>query len=147
MLMRFDPFFREFDRMAAQLLSDTRTPRAMPMDAYRREDELIVQFDLPGVDASSIDLTVEQNVLTVTARRTPMHTESDELVVTERPHGAFSRQVFLGDGLDADRLQAAYENGVLRIEVPVLESAKPRKVPIAMASGEQQAITAGSDAA
>jgi HSP20 family protein len=146
-LIRFDPLVREFDRMAAQLFSDARTPRAMPMDAYRREDELIVQFDLPGMDASSIDLTVEKNVLTVTAGRTPTHTESDELVVTERPYGVFSRQVFLGDGLDADRLQATYDNGVLRIEVPVLESAKPRRVPIAVASGEQQAITAGKDAA
>lgn len=145
MLMRFDPF-REVDRMASQLFADTRVPRAMPMDAYRHEDEFVVHFDLPGIDPESIDLTVEQNVLTVTAQRTLPHTDADELVVSERPHGAFSRQVFLGEGLDTDRLDASYERGVLMVRVPVLESAKPRRIPVAIEGDGQQAITAGEQA-
>lgn len=146
MLMRFDPF-REFDRMTASLFNDARVPRAMPMDAYRHEDDLYVHLDLPGVDAETIDLTVEQNVLSVTARRTFDRTESDELIVSERPQGLFTRQVFLGEGLDTEHLEAQYENGVLTIRVPVHESAKPRRVPISIASGEKQAIGAGDSAA
>ncbi len=142
MLMRFDPF-REFDRWAGSLWNEVRTPRGMPMDAYRRGDDLIVHFDLPGVDPDSIDLTVEQNVLSVTTRRTFDRTESDELIVSERPQGVFNRQVFLGEGLDTDNLQAAYRNGVLSITVPVHESVKPRKVPISIAAGDKQAIGAG----
>ncbi len=140
MLLRWDPF-REFDRVAAQFLGDTRpSSQWMPMDAYRHGDAFIIAFDIPGVDPESIELTVEKNVLTVTARRTFDRTESDELVVSERPQGVFSRQVFLGESLDAEHLEAAYENGVLRVKVPVLESAKPRKVPIAIGEGGQQAI-------
>lgn len=143
MLMRFDPF-RELDRVTSSLLDERRTPRAMPMDAYRHGDELTVHLDLPGVDPDSIDLTVEKNVLSVTARRTFDRSESDELIVSERPQGVFSRQVFLGEGLDTDDLQAGYQNGVLSIRVPVLESAKPRRVPISVESGDEQAIGTGS---
>ncbi len=143
MLLRSDPF-REFDRMASQLFSDTRAPRAMPMDALRTEDRLHIAFDLPGVDPESIDLTVEKNALTVSAARSFNYTDADEVLVTERTQGAFSRQVFLGDGLDIDQLEAIYEDGVLHITVPVLESARPRRVPISVGSGGQQAITAGA---
>lgn len=146
MLMRFDPF-REFDRMASTFFEGASTPRAMPMDAYRQGDHLLVHLDLPGVDPQSIELTVEQNVLSVTARRTLERTESDELIVSERPQGLFSRQVFLGEGLDTDALDASYENGVLSIRVPVHESAKPRRVPISIGGGGKQAIGAGETAA
>lgn len=145
-LMRFDPF-REFDRLTSQVFNDVRVPRSMPMDAYRHEDEFVIHFDVPGIDADSIELTVEKNVLTVTASRTFDRTEPDELVVSERPQGVFTRQVFLGEGLDTDNVEAAYENGVLSVKVPVLESAKPRKVPVAIGSGEAKAIEAGSSAA
>lgn len=143
MLMRFDPF-REFDRMASSVFNDERTTRSMPMDAYRHEDALFIHFDLPGIDPESIELTVERNVLTVTARRTFDRSQTDQLVVSERPQGMFSRQLFLGEGLDVDALEAAYRDGVLSVKVPVLESAKPRKVPIQVAGGDQQAISANA---
>jgi HSP20 family protein len=129
MLMQFDPF-REIDRWAEQLAAGARTPRPFPMDAYRRGDETVVSFDLPGMAPGTIDLTVEQNVLTIKAARRFEHHEGDEVIAAERPHGAFTRQLFLGDTLDAERLEAAYENGVLTLRIPVAESAKPRKVPI-----------------
>lgn len=144
MLLRWDPL-REFDRMASSLFDDVR-PRAMPMDAYRHGDELFIHLDLPGVDPDTIELTVERNILSVSARRSFDRTESDELFVSERPQGVFSRQVFLGDGLDTDRLDAAYDRGVLTVTVPVLESAKPRRIPIAIESGERAAIGAGERA-
>lgn len=145
MLMNYDPF-REFDRLTSTLFDAGRTPRTMPIDAYRQGDDLYVHLDLPGVDVDSIELTVEQNVLSVTARRTFDRTKPDELIVSERPQGVYSRQVFLGEGLDTDALEASYVNGVLSIKVPVLESAKPRRVPISVASGQQQAIAGGGTA-
>lgn len=141
MLTRHDPF-REFERLASDLLGQARTPRALPMDAWRRGDDLVVHLDLPGVDADSIELTVERNILDVTARREFDRTEVDELLVSERPQGQLHRQVFLGEGLDSDRLEAEYTDGVLRIRVPVLESARPRRVPITTGSGTTQAIEA-----
>ena len=117
MLMRFDPF-REFDRMTEEAFRPTRLSR-MPMDAYRRGDVFVVDFDLPGVDPDTIDLTVEQNTLTVTAARTWSPAEGDELVITERQQGTFSRQLLLGDSLDTERITARYDQGVLSITIPV----------------------------
>ena len=129
MLMQFDPF-REFDRLAEQLAAAARTPRPFPMDAYRRGDEFVVSFDLPGMAPGAIDLTVEQNVLTIKAERRFDGQEGDEVIAAERPHGAFTRQLFLRETLDAERLVASYETGVLILRIPVAESAKPRQVPI-----------------
>ena len=144
MLMRFDPF-RELDRLAEQTLGGTRQP-TMPMDAYRRGDHFVVHFDLPGVEPSSIDLTVEKNVLTVSAERRWEPAEGNQVVVAERPQGRFSRQLFLGEGLDADGIEASYDGGVLTVQVPVAEQAKPRKVQVT-STGSSAAIETGSTAA
>ena len=114
MLMRTDQL-RDFDRLAQQLFGTAARPVAMPMDAYREGDRFIIRFDMPGTDRDSIDLTVEQNVLTVRA---------------ERPSGTFTRQLFLGETLDADDLSADYTAGVLTLSIPVRESAKPRKIEV-----------------
>ncbi len=145
MLMRFDPF-RELDRLAQQTASTGRLP-VMAMDAYRHGDSFVVNFDLPGVDPPSIDLTVEKNVLTVSAERRWQPTEGDEVVVAERPQGSFSRQLFLGEGLDPERIEARYDNGVLTVSVPVAERAKPRKVEISSGNGHDAPISASSSAA
>ncbi len=142
MLMRFDPF-RELDRLAEQTWGGARLA-AMPMDAYRRGDHFVVHFDLPGVDPSSIDLTVEKNVLTVSAERRWQPTDGDEVVVAERPQGSFSRQLFLGEGLDPEHIEARYDNGVLFVTAPVAEAAKPHKIEIKAGNGHGKAITAGS---
>jgi HSP20 family protein len=98
------------------------------MDAYRRGDEFVVSFDLPGIAPGKIDLTIEQNVLTIKAQRRFDSQEGDEVIAAERPHGAFTRQLFLGNTVDAEHLVASYETGVLILGIPVAESAKPRKV-------------------
>lgn len=128
MLMRFDPF-RELDRLVQAPWSQ-RNP--VPLDAFRRGDRFVVSVDLPGVDPSSIDLQVEKNVLTLSAERRWQPAEGDEVVVTERPQGSFTRRLFLGEGLDTERISASYENGVLVVTVPVAESAKPRRVEISV---------------
>jgi len=137
MLMRTDPF-RDLDRLTQQVLGTTSRPAAMPIDAYRAGDEFVVQFDLPGVDAGSIDLTVEKNVLTVHAERRRPDAEGVEMLVGERPQGMFSRQLFLGEALDTERIDANYADGVLTLKVPVAERAKPRRVPINGTTNEQQ---------
>ena len=141
MLMRSDPF-RELDRLTEQLV-DQRGTRSFPMDAFRRGDEFIVRFDLPGVDPASIDLTVEQNVLTVTAERSAALEEADQVIAAERPHGTYTRQLFLGNTLDSEGIAANYENGVLTLTLPVAERAKPRKVEIGHGD-QQQTIEAGA---
>ena len=126
-LMRFDPL-RELDRLGERLLAGGM--RAMPTEAFRRQDEFMVLIDIPGVDLDDVDVTVERNVVSVTATRTSPRQEGDELLVDERPHGRSSRQFFLGDNLDADKLQADYDRGVLTLTIPVAEQSKPRKVEI-----------------
>ena len=129
MLMRTDPF-RDFDRLTQAMLGTPSRPAAMPMDAYRQDGRFVVNIDLPGVDSDSIDLTIEQNVLTIHAERKGPMDEDAERIVAERTFGTFSRQLFLGESLDVENLKADYESGVLTIEIPVAEAAKPRKIPI-----------------
>jgi HSP20 family protein len=132
MLMRTDPF-RELDRLTQQLFGQNGTwsrPAVMPMDAYRDGEQFVVHFDLPGVDPSSVDLNVERNVLTVKAERVPSYGDDVELQVAERPRGVFSRQLFLGDTLNPDQVEASYDTGVLTLRIPIAEKAKPRKIEI-----------------
>jgi HSP20 family protein len=131
MLLRFDPF-RELDRLATTAID---RPRPLPLDAFQEGDHFIVQIDMPGIDPEAIDITVEKNVLTVKAERRNPRTER-ELVVGERSWGTFTRQLFLGDTLDPDRLEAHYDRGVLTLSLPVAESAKPRKVNVTEAVTE-----------
>ena len=145
MLMRTDPF-RDLDRLTQQVFGTVARPAAMPIDAYRSGEEFVVHFDLPGVNAESIDLTVEKNVLTVHAERERSVGEGVELLVGERPHGTFSRQLFLGESLDTDNINADYSDGVLTLRVPVAEKAKPRRVPIrGRTQSARTAIDARSD--
>ena len=143
MLMQFDPF-RQLDRLAEGLQSaGTSAARTFPMDAYRRGDEVVLLFDLPGVDPKSIDLTVDQRVLTVRAGRQPESEDNREVIAGERPKGTFTRRVFLGDTLDTDRISAEYHDGVLQLTIPVSERAKPRKIEVA-ANGQRERVEAGS---
>jgi HSP20 family protein len=136
MAISFDPF-RELEELRQQLVSGGRTPRSFPMDAYRRGDEFFVHLDLPGVNPDSIDVTVEGQTLTVTAERRFEQREGDQLIVSERPQGRFSRQLRLGASIDSDSIRASYEGGVLTLTLPVAARAKPRRVEI-RSGGEQQ---------
>ena len=140
MLMRTDPF-RDFDRLTEAVLGTRARPAVMPMTAYREDGTFVVHLDVPGATADSIDLTVEQNVLTIHAERKPPVGDSAERVVDERSYGVFSRQLFLGDTLDADQLTADYDAGVLTVRIPIAEKAKPRKVEIT-AGGSPKEINA-----
>lgn len=142
MLMRTDPF-RDLDRLTQQLIGTASRPSAMAMDAWRDGDEFVVELDLPGVAADSIDIDVERNVLTVRAER-PQPDGQHEYVAAERPRGVFSRQIILGDTLDTERVRAGYDAGVLVLRIPIAERAKPRKIRIATAPSEPSALDATS---
>jgi HSP20 family protein len=141
MLMRYDPF-REIDRFTEGLFGNSARTPWMPMDAVRTDDHVEILFDLPGVRSDSIELTVERNVLTVKAERSWWPEEGAEVLARERTQGTFSRQVLLGEALDSEHVDAHYDQGVLRVTIPVLEKAKPRKVEIH--SGDTQSIEVGS---
>jgi len=143
MLMHTDPF-RELDRLTQHVLGTNGTlarPSVMPMDAWRDGDTFHIEFDLPGVDANSIDLDVERNVVTVKAER-PTRASDAELIAAERPRGVFSRQLILGDNLDTSQITANYDAGVLTLQIPVAEQAKPRKIAINKTAEHPQAINA-----
>ncbi|MBP2583164.1 HSP20 family protein [Streptomyces sp. PvR006] len=141
MLMRTDPF-RELDRITQQMLGATGTwsrPSAVPMDAYREGDVYVIALDLPGVAPDAIDIDVERNMLTVTAERRPVAKADDvQMELSERPLGAFSRQLMLADTLDTEKITADYEAGVLTLRIPIAERAKPRKITIGRGDDRKQ---------
>lgn len=134
MLMRADPF-RELDRLTEKFLGGATgagwRPAVMPMDAFRSGDHFVACFDLPGVDPAAIELNVDRHVLTVKAERGPVEPgEHLEFQVSERPTGTFTRELYLGEALDAERIDATYEAGVLTLRIPVAKAAKPRRIAV-----------------
>jgi HSP20 family protein len=142
-LMRFDPF-RELDRLTERSIS--AAARTMPMEALRRGDEFAVHLDLPGVSSDDVDVTVENNVVTVRARRMPQREDGDEVIVDERTYGEFTRRLFLGENLDPNGLTADHANGVLTLRIPVSEASKPRRVALASSERKDSTERAGSPA-
>jgi HSP20 family protein len=143
-ILRFDPF-QEFDRLSRQMLGAGRGPRSMPMEAYRRGEQFFIHLDLPGVNPDDVQLTVERNVVAVRAERRSLYREGDEVLVDETPQGTFGRQLFLGDNLDAGRLEASFDQGILTLTIPVAEQAKPRRIQVSTRSqGPRPVETTGS---
>jgi len=134
MLVRTDPF-RELERLmfgagATRVRQAAIRSAAIPMDAFRKGDEFVVTFDLPGVTPESIDVNVERNVLTVKAERPAAKDDEARWQVAERPTGTFARRVYLGETLDREGIQASYDAGVLTLRVPVVEKAQSRKIAV-----------------
>ena len=126
LLSTFDPF-AEFHRA---LRTADGGHAAMRMDAIRRDHEVELRFDLPGIDTDSIDVNVERGVLTVSAKRAEEYSESEKPFIRERTMGSFTRRIRLSDNVDAESISASYDGGVLRVSVPLQERALPRKVEV-----------------
>lgn len=142
MLLRTTDPFRDLDRLTQQVWGSGRStavPTALPMDAWREGDHVVIELDVPGVAREEIDVDVERNVLTVRAERAPRGQDGERLA-SERPTGTFSRQLVLGDNLDLDRIEAVYEAGVLRLRVPVAERAKPHKITVSGSRDAERAV-------
>ncbi|GAA2390292.1 Hsp20/alpha crystallin family protein [Nonomuraea africana] len=143
LLTSIDPFVQEFERQFDRLTRQAAAEgggAVMPMDGIRRADDVVLRFDLPGIDPDSIEVTVDRGVLSVTARREEEYGEDERVFVRERVMGAFTRRIYLSEHLDSDKIDAGYHNGVLTVRIPVTERAKPRKVEISR--GENKAINA-----
>jgi len=140
-MLMSDPF-RQLDRLTQQVFGTAARPAAMPLDAWREGNEFVVAVDLPGVETESIDVNVDQNVLSIRAECPHAAGEGADYLAAERPHGVFSRQLILGETLDTGNVKAAYEGGVLTLRIPVAEKAQPRKIQIASGAGAQQQISA-----
>jgi HSP20 family protein len=136
-LTAFDPFAGDFRRLTrAALAYGPRFTGALPVDGVRRENDVLLRFDVPGIDPESIEVTVDKNVLTVTAKRNEEHTENDKFFVRERVTGTVTRRIALSENLNSDAVEASYENGVLEVTVPFAEVAQPRKIEVRKAAGE-----------
>jgi HSP20 family protein len=122
-LTAYDPFARVTRRAFSQ-------PAVMPLDGVRRDGDVLLRFDVPGIDPQSIEVTVDRGVLSVSAKREEERTENDKFFVRERTMGTFTRRLYLSKNLNTDAVEAAYSNGVLEVRIPVLEQAKPRKVEV-----------------
>jgi HSP20 family protein len=140
-LMRSDPL-AGFERLTQQMMGERQGPRPIPMAAFRRGDQVVAYFDLPGVRPEDVDITVERNVVTIRTERRPAYQEGDEVIVDERLYGTLSRQVLLGDSLDLDKMTADYARGELRLTIPVSEKAKPRRIELRTSDQEPQQVTA-----
>jgi HSP20 family protein len=144
MTLAFDPLFRDLNRLATEMLGSSRVPQGMAMDAYRAGDHYTVEFDLPGINADTLEVRAENNTLTVRAERAGGESEEQVSYVTaERPRGTFSRQISLGDGLDLDNVSADYTDGVLTVTLPIAEKAKPRQIKVGH-GGSHRVIEQGS---
>ncbi|MCB0937940.1 MAG: Hsp20/alpha crystallin family protein [Mycolicibacterium sp.] len=132
-MLRFDPF-SDIDAMARGLLSTqsgtSRSPRFMPMDLYKVDDHYVLTADLPGVDPGSVDVSVDNGTLTLTAHRSARSEDSVQWLASERFFGTYRRQLALGEGIDSTKISATYENGVLTVTIPLAERAKPRRVEV-----------------
>ncbi|WP_457974595.1 Hsp20/alpha crystallin family protein [Arthrobacter sp. D1-17] len=140
-MLMSDPF-RQLDRLTQQVFGTAARPAAMALDAWREGNEFVVAVDLPGVDTESIDVDVDQNVLSIRAECPHKAGDGVEYIAAERPHGVFSRQLILGETLDTENVKAAYDGGVLTLRIPVAEKAQPRKIEITSGAGAQQQISA-----
>ena len=129
-LTTFDPFARVTRRTFGQSV--------MPLDGVRRDGDVLLRFDVPGIDPESIDVTVNNGVLSVSVKRQEERTENDRFFVRERSMGTFTRRMYLSKNLNADAVEAAYNNGVLEVRIPVLEQAKPRKIEVRQGDDQKE---------
>lgn len=143
LLTSIDPYVQEFERQFDRLTRQAAAQGSgavMPMDGIRRNDDVVLRFDLPGTDPDSIEVTVDRGVLSVSAKREEQYSEDDRVFVRERVMGTFTRRVYLSEHLDAEAIEAVYNNGVLAVRIPVLERAKPHKVEIQKTPDAHKAI-------
>lgn len=132
----------QFDRLASSAFDTARTPRLMPVDLFRDGDQYVLSADLPGIDPSSVDLDVDGQLLTIRAERQAPADEQVKWLAHERPHGSYMRQFTLGNGVDAEKITANYEHGVLSVIIPVAERAKPRKIQVAAVADDTKQVGA-----
>ena len=99
-------------------------------DIYERDNALVLVADMPGVDENSVEINVEQRVLTITGRVTPQEVADHRLTYAEYEAGDFERSFTLSEEVDVDQIKATVKGGVLRLVMPKSEAAKPKKISV-----------------
>jgi HSP20 family protein len=127
----FDPFARDFQRQVDRLTRHAfGQAGGMPLDVVRRENDVTLRLDVPGIDPEQIEVTVDRGILTISGKREEERAENDKFFVRERTMGTFTRRMRLPESLNAEAVEASHANGVLEVRIPVLEQAQPRKVEV-----------------
>lgn len=129
------PWQNDFQRVVNQFFADTEAPLsgsfAPALDVEENEDGFTLHVELPGVEADEVDVSIEENVLTIAGQRDFYSDKTtDGFRRVERRFGSFHRAVRLPDRVDPDGVKAAYKDGLLTVSVPKSESAKPRRIQI-----------------
>ena len=131
----------EFDRITRRAFAPASAAAGIRMDAIRRPQEIELRFDLPGIDAGSLEVTVDRGVLSVTAQRSQEFGEDEKPFIRQRFMGSYAHRVRLSESVNADAIEASYEGGVLTVRVPLQEKAQPRKVEVRAAAAVQDPST------
>jgi HSP20 family protein len=140
-----DSFRRSLDRMFDDYLGGWNPVESLrssspPLESYVDGDNLVVRVDLPGIDPKDVEVSVTDNMLTVTGKREQTHEEKKrDYLHREVSYGAFTRSIALPKGIDAEQVKANYRNGVLELTMPTPRELAPRKVPIAVESKHESA--------
>jgi HSP20 family protein len=134
-----DTLFRPFTAMGEAV-------GRLPLDVRTTPDALVIQAALPGIRPEDVDITVENGTLAIRAEhRTDREDEESGWLVREIARGGLMRSVSLPNGLEADKAEATFENGVLTLRIPKAEQVKPRQIQIRpVSSGEARAVEAGT---
>jgi HSP20 family protein len=143
-LVRWDPFRDlvsiqgELDRLfgrnvgGIEPLRPSATGSWMPsMDVFETQEKIVATLELPGIDPEGVEVAVEDSTLTVSGSRGfSDEVKEDDYHRIERRYGAFSRSITLPQAADTEKVEARFDRGVLTIEVPKVEKAKPKKIQV-----------------
>ncbi|MGC4190078.1 MAG: Hsp20/alpha crystallin family protein [Thermomicrobiales bacterium] len=136
----FDPFFAEFFAPGRSRPSHYQAAvSALPLDVYAQDDDVVVVAAVPGVDPEAIEITVEKNTVTLSGKTAPVNTSSNSTTwyLQELPRGGFSRTLTLPFEVDSARADATFDNGLLHLTLPKLESAKARQIRVKVSSPQE----------
>lgn len=143
LLMRPDPFSNEVSRLFNTLLgaeNGGELQRWSPaMDLVEAEDHFLLRADLPGLGEDDVQIEVSDNTLRISGERRGEHEQRERgWYRMERSFGSFSRSLTLPEGVDADRIAASFDRGVLEVRIPKPEQRQPRRIEIQ--PGDAQAV-------
>jgi HSP20 family protein len=134
LLMKPEPFSAEFNRLFDTLFQPVNTNSqrwAPPMDLVEAEDHFLLKADLPGLGDEDVTIEVQDGTLTISGERKSEHeTREKGWYRLERSFGRFSRSLTLPEGVDADKIEASFDKGVLEVRIPKPEERKPRRISI-----------------
>jgi HSP20 family protein len=151
----FDELFRSFERDLSDLFGRAvarwpflgwREGRLVPaIDVARTDGQLVIAAEMPGVDPNTVEATVEGVTLRIRGERRPaVEGDGAEYVRRELSYGTYERELDLPEGVDAEKIEARYEHGILRITVPVAQATAVKRIPVQVASAERRELKEAS---